>query len=707
MSYTVKHTDPNSNTPITVNDQQINQETSLTFVGKNFSGYAPYIAENFLHLLENFSGPFAPGTQIGQAPPTVGQLWFDTKINLLKIWDGELWMPAGSVKKSSSTPTIESSTTGDVWVDTTNHQLYIFSGSNWLLVGPQFSEGLKTGPVIDIIIDTSNISHSVICFYASNYLLVIISKETFVPKTTVSGFPIIKHGVNLSNIDSDSTSTPVKFWGTASQANALVINGVTVDSTKFVRTDYITPLTVPLKINSNDGISIGGDSSFSLITNENSSVLYSKSSGKNIDFNLANSSDIITAMRVTSSAKVGIGLNNINPQEALDVNGNITTNGNINVTTTDDLSIVTYGGISVEKTARFNSAINSNGTLYVNSLDSFGEVSPAAVILPGTDTATSSYDIGSESRKFRNVYADSFVGNFSGTVTGTLIGNASGSASKLASPTVFSLTGDISSAGISFNGQTSTGTAIFQTSVTTSIITSKPQVPVAYSDDKLLIYRSGTVSPGLKQVSKLDFLSNIPLVPIGAIFPFAGVVVPSGYKLCDGSEVRISEYSALYEVIGTTYNRISALNGANTFCLPDLRGRFALGMDNMDNNITVPSIDNPDIFVDAGGGSANRVSSVVADTLGSSAGSETKTLLVENLPEHKHNLNSGEAQYYASGIPDGMDDDNARPGYGMPSSSTGFGLGNSGNVISSRIGTSFDIMNPYLAINYIIFTGVL
>ena len=32
---------------ITVNDQSLNTETSLTFVGKNYAGYAPIIAETF------------------------------------------------------------------------------------------------------------------------------------------------------------------------------------------------------------------------------------------------------------------------------------------------------------------------------------------------------------------------------------------------------------------------------------------------------------------------------------------------------------------------------------------------------------------------------------------------------------------------------------------------------------------------------------
>ena len=52
MSYQIDHSDQANYGSITVADQSINQETSLSFVGKNYTGYAKSLAENFLHLLE-------------------------------------------------------------------------------------------------------------------------------------------------------------------------------------------------------------------------------------------------------------------------------------------------------------------------------------------------------------------------------------------------------------------------------------------------------------------------------------------------------------------------------------------------------------------------------------------------------------------------------------------------------------------------------
>ena len=63
--------------------------------------------------------------------------------------------------------------------------------------------------------------------------------------------------------------------------------------------------------------------------------------------------------------------------------------------------------------------------------------------------------------------------------------------------------------------------------------------------------------------------------------PFVGQIIavgfnfaPQGWALCDGSLLAISEYSTLFNLIGTTFGG----DGQSTFGLPDLRGRAALGM---------------------------------------------------------------------------------------------------------------------------------
>ncbi len=63
--------------------------------------------------------------------------------------------------------------------------------------------------------------------------------------------------------------------------------------------------------------------------------------------------------------------------------------------------------------------------------------------------------------------------------------------------------------------------------------------------------------------------------PAGIVMPFAGSVAPDGWLLCDGSAVSRSDYSDLFEVIGTTYGDG---DGASTFNLPDLSGRVVIGV---------------------------------------------------------------------------------------------------------------------------------
>ena len=713
MPYQIKFTETTNpaKPSITVADQSLNNETSLTFVGKNYAGYASIIAENFLHLLENFAKNTAP------ANPVEGQLWFDNTpgVNLLKVYDGTNWTAAGSIKKASSAPAVANSIKGDVWVDTTNSQLYLFSGSNWLLVGPQYSAGLKTGPNVETIVDTSDISHSVISFWAENVRLAIVSNITFTPKVLVTGFPIIYNGLTVYNSIQGFTGTSpsTKLWGTSYQAEALLVGGRTIPAENFLRSDISSISNNPLSVRANGGISVGSDLSFSMSTEVNSSVLSSKNSGASIDIKLNNSGSTITAIHIDSSAKVGIGVNNTNPQETLDVAGSIIASQRLIISGTEDStglgvgSIATAGGLTVEKKSSFGDDITAYGGLHINNLDINSNPIPGTVFQPGTESASGSYDIGSATRKFRNVYAESFVGSFAGTFTGSLSGSISGSAAKLASPTVFSMTGDVTSTAVSFDGQSNNGTATFTTTITQDLITSKPEITSSITNDLLLVYRQTVGNTGLKKVTKQSFLANVPTVPIGAIFPYAGAIPPTGYLLCDGRELRISDYPALYSIIGYTYKANTALIGASTFALPDLRGRFALGKDNMDNGGSVPSKDSPGVFIDSGGGPANRVTDATADVVGAFSGSEQRTLSVTNLPDHKHNLSTAQAQYYASGLPSAGADPSAVPNLGMPNSSTGSGLPNSGSVVSSQLGVPFNVMNPYLTINYIIFTGTL
>lgn len=63
-------------------------------------------------------------------------------------------------------------------------------------------------------------------------------------------------------------------------------------------------------------------------------------------------------------------------------------------------------------------------------------------------------------------------------------------------------------------------------------------------------------------------------IATGMILPFVGDIIPETFLVCDGSEVLISEFEDLYDVIGTTYGSTDS----TSFCLPDLRNKTLWGV---------------------------------------------------------------------------------------------------------------------------------
>jgi microcystin-dependent protein len=723
MTYTIRYTESNNpnKPPITVQDQSLDTTTPITLVGQGYSGYAPVFATDFLHLLENFANPTAP------AQPVQGQLWYDNVNNLLKVYDGAgTWNPAGAIKKSLNRNPPASANIGDVWVSTDTSQLYVWSGSSWVLVGPQYSSNSNTGPQAEEIVDTNNLSHYVITFYSNNNKVAIISQDSFTPKQTLAGFSAINKGVNLYTVANSldpANGTTAGVWGTASSSNGLLVNNKVISSANFLTTEGTTNTTnTVLNVRNNDGLKVGSDLSFQIKTTGTGTVFNSINTNNGIAFQLTNNLNVSNTV-VQINANGYVGVNNPNPTTALDVVGTIQASTGVNVTGTTNStspitgSITTTGGVGIAQDLFVGGNTNVAGKITVGN-------SSGVAIQP---SASAQYDIGTPLSQFRNIYAQNFVGDFSGTFAGYFTGSVDGSATQLANPTIFSLAGDVTSNSINFNGATLNGTATFNTTLSSAFITNKPAATDSSTltsafPDSLVVYQSSSQS--LVKMTKTTFFNHVPLVPIGSIFPFAGPAakIPVGYLLCDGSEILQQTYSALYQVIGYTYSSGSPSNllGAATFKIPDLRGRFPLGADNMNNNITVPSSGNANNLISTVSANANRVPDTTADNIGSgsesftSPGRSTVTLSTSQLPQHTHNLKStGNGQYYAVGdISTASDSDTAtRAGYGVTPAGTNRGLANAGPVLnttnnSTLTGQAVNIMNPYLTINYIIYTGV-
>lgn len=671
MSYTVNRTDVVNNGTITVDDGTVNQQTSLSLPGRNTTSYGTIIAENFIHLLENFAKNTAPVNAIE------GQLWYDTTVGVdqLKVYDGTQWVAAGGLKKALTQPAAGESVVGDLWVDTDNQQLYLFTGSGWVLVGPEFSQGLSTGTKPYTITGTDNLEYTVVLIEVQAKPVAIISTKAFTPKAAITGFSTIQPGFNLSSANIEGAGVG-KFYGTAQKAEALIAaNNEVVSGSNFLRKDKDNIADFSLTINNNDGLDVGNSATLNIGIEGQAGIISHKTAGANIDFRVNDQGVTRTVMRIDSTTNVGI--NNLAPAEALDVTGNIKTSGELYVDAVTDANSVSTGAMIVK------GGVGIAKKLYVGDDATFQDNITARDIMPNSNNT---YNIGTVNNRYLNIYANSFVGNVVGNITGTVSG-ASGTSNKLTSLTTFEMSGDVSAPSFTFDGQTGGTVKSFVTSVSNSFIASKTAQASSLSSDEFIFNRvAGTT--GVFKINRDNLFNAIAKIPTGSVFPYAGSSAPAYWLLCDGSEVLRSTYPELFAVIGTSFG--TPPSGGSYFLLPDMRGRLPLGKDNM------------------GGTGANRVTASAADSVGGFGGTESKVIPIQNLPEHEHDLQGAAgAQYYAIRDVPGIGAGEATAiTYDAPTGAgQGSAIATSGGVNNPTLGQAQDVMNPYLTMNYIIYTG--
>ena len=683
MAYEVSYTDSVNKGVIIVEDNTLNTETSLSLPGRSATGYGQAIAENFLHLLENFANTQPPSR------PVEGQLWYDTTdgVDQLKIYDGTSWVSSSGLKNATAQPAVANSLAGDLWVNTESQQLYLFTGSQWVLVGPDFSDGLLTGARAETIIGTDDVSYNILTIKIEDKPVAIISSQAFTPKSAIPGFRSgIQPGFNIASTPIVGLQT-LKYYGIAEKAENLIVNDTAVPAGNFLRSDAASTTNFQLKVKTNDGIQIGSGGQINIKVDGEAGIIQHNTPGANIDFVLREGNTSNTVVRIDSTQKVGI--NNTAPDEDLDVIGNVqisskstdSTTGVLKIESTINSDNTNTGSVIVKGGVGIGLNLNVGGQVKINHNLTTTNIFP---------DSNSTRNIGSPINKYDQVYATTFFGNLQGNVSGTVTGRA-GSADKLASATTFVVDGDVETNSFAFDGQTGGSTKAFDVRIRNSFISNKSVIYDVDNADEILINKI-IGETGLYRVTKRNFLKSIPLIPAGSIMPYGGSEAPRGWLLCDGSEVRKTDYTLLWEAIGFNFKDASLISdgGVNYFGLPDLRGRFPLGADNM------------------GGPSANRVTSSAADGIGNGSGDETKTIGVQNLPEHEHDMEGPSGtQYY--GIRAGSGEPLDPQAITLPVEPGGGGtqgLASSGGILTNTsLGTPLDVMNPYLVLNYIIYTG--
>lgn len=216
----------NGNRLTILEDGTLDSTTDLNLVGKNFAGYGEVQNENFVWLLENFASGSAPGKAL------IGQLWYDTSAQRIKVYSGSSWNIVGGIDVSNIQPVDPNP--GDGWLDSDSGKYYIFDGSAFQFVGPESVEGYGvTRNVSDTITDSLDNVVPVIKTVINDTVLAIFADRDFIigTSTPVVGFSEIKAGLNLST----AALVNGNINGNAGSANRLStarnINGVSFDGT--------------------------------------------------------------------------------------------------------------------------------------------------------------------------------------------------------------------------------------------------------------------------------------------------------------------------------------------------------------------------------------------------------------------------------------------------------------------------------------------
>ena len=326
MSYKLNKTDGTILTDL-VDGTVDTTSSDLTLIGRNYSGFGEFLNENFIKLLENFSSADEPSN------PIRGQLWYDTSENKLKIYNGSQFTSSGGTTLSPQTP---NAVAGDLWIDTTRQQLYFFDGTgNPILAGPVYTkEQGKSGFECISVLDTQNQTRTVIMFYVQGQVAGAYSNVVFTPATSdrdlLTAFVTNANPTATLQKGFNAIDDTFKYVGTATKAEALIVNNQTVNASSFLRDDVDDITQGSLTVQNNGGITVGasGDGSFKV----ESGVLTIRNNLTNgdIKFKTDRQGVIQTALHVDASQSY-VGVWKDNPTANLDVAGDVRISGNLTV----------------------------------------------------------------------------------------------------------------------------------------------------------------------------------------------------------------------------------------------------------------------------------------------------------------------------------------------------------------------------------------
>ena len=229
---------------VVLQDGTLDSTTSIGLVGKNFAGYGEIQNENFLWMLENFAGVGAPPKAIK------GQLWYDSDVDRLKVYNANSWLLVGGTEVSATAPSTPS--IGDTWLDSTSKKFHVYDGTQFVFVGAENVPGFSgvTRAISESITDDQGTDHPVIKITVNGTTLAIVSDSSYTINT-IPGFTSLDAGINLNaatfvkgdlhgNADTASSlQTPRNINGTAFDGSTnITIKSSTTNS--LIAGNYLT-----------------------------------------------------------------------------------------------------------------------------------------------------------------------------------------------------------------------------------------------------------------------------------------------------------------------------------------------------------------------------------------------------------------------------------------------------------------------------------
>ena len=297
--------------------------TSLSLVGRNYSGFGEIINENYIKLLESFSNSSSP------LNPIAGQVWWDTSDARLKVYTGTAFNPVGAPFVQSSQPSMVA---GDLWINNNEDQLYFFDGAGVpTLAGPAYSSQQgKSGFIIVSRLDTQSRNRTCADLYVGGTLMAVMSAIEFTPATAITGITgNVKKGINV--IDTNS-STGFTYQGVADKAlNLIKADGTSVSADSFLSAITDGSTTGSLQVLNSNGITVGPNANQIMKIVGNSFVTENARIDDDYIIKVTSSaagSQVIDALHIDASTK-RVGIFQDTPLHTLDVTGDMRVTGNL------------------------------------------------------------------------------------------------------------------------------------------------------------------------------------------------------------------------------------------------------------------------------------------------------------------------------------------------------------------------------------------